>query len=86
MEAFALLLAPRHTHLLLADHPSVWYILLMANAPGPAAAEQLDEPDLDPEDLAALRAAIREGRAEIARGEGIPLDEVLAEFDVPDAE
>jgi predicted transcriptional regulator len=62
----------------------------MANAPGPAASEQLDEPlherDLDPEDLAALRAAIREGRAEVARGEGIPLDEVLAEFDVPDAE
>jgi len=78
-----------HTQLLLADYPSVWDILLMANAPGPAAAEQLDEPlderDLDPEDLAALRAAIREGRAEIACGEGIPLDEVLAEFDTPDA-
>jgi hypothetical protein len=53
--------------------------------PSPSRREA-DERDLDSEDLAALRAPICEGRAEIARGEGIPLDEVLAELDMPDAE
>jgi hypothetical protein len=51
-----------------------------------SAAERLDEDfagddgELDEEDLRAVDAAIDESDAELERGEGIPLDVVLAEM------
>jgi hypothetical protein len=60
----------------------------MAHASTPTAAEQLDEPlnqegELDQEDLRALDAVIDESDAELERGEGIPLEAVIAEMRGP---
>ena len=57
----------------------------MAHASAPTAAEQLDEllnheDELDQEDLRALDAVIDESDAELERGEGIPLEAVIAEM------
>jgi hypothetical protein len=60
----------------------------MAHASAPTAAEQLDEllnheDELDQEDLRALDAVIDESDAELERGEGIPLEAVIAEMRGP---
>ena len=57
----------------------------MAHASTPTAAEQLDEllnhgEEVDQEDLRALDAVIDESDAELERGEGIPLEVVIAEM------
>lgn len=72
---------------MLADHLSVWYIESMTKAHAPAIpAEQLaehadDSDELDDKEREQLHAALDAADASFRRGEGVPIEVVLAELD-----